>query len=59
MLPQAGVAIGLALTVRQKFPEAGLKLSTIVMAGVLFYEISGPLFAKIAIQKSGEMNKKG
>jgi len=59
MLPQAGVAIGLALTVRQRFPEAGLKLSTIVMAGVLFYEISGPLFAKIAIQKSGEINKEG
>ena len=53
MLPQAGVAIGLVLTVRQRFPEAGLKLSTIVMAGVLFYEISGPLFAKL-LYKSPE-----
>ena len=59
MLPQAGVAIGLALTVRQRFPDIGLKLSTIVMAGVVFYEILGPLFAKLAIQKSGETNQKG
>ncbi|MDD4708426.1 MAG: cation:proton antiporter [Firmicutes bacterium] len=59
MLPQAGVAIGLALTVRQMFPDIGLKLSTIVMAGVVFYEILGPLFAKLAIQKSGETNKRG
>lgn len=56
MLPQAGVAIGLALTVRQQFPDIGLELSTIVMSGVVFYEIVGPLFAKIAIQKSGETN---
>jgi len=54
MLPQAGVAIGLALTVRQRFPGIGLELSTIVMAGVVFYEILGPLFAKLAVQKSGE-----
>ena len=59
MLPQAGVAIGLALTVRQRFPDIGLKLSTIVMAGVVFYEVLGPLFAKLAIQKSGEINKRG
>ncbi|MDD3299122.1 MAG: cation:proton antiporter [Firmicutes bacterium] len=59
MLPQAGVAIGLALTVRQRFPDIGLRLSTIVMAGVVFYEILGPLFAKLAIQKSGETNKRG
>jgi Kef-type K+ transport system membrane component KefB len=59
MLPQAGVAIGLALTVRQRFPGIGLELSAIVMAGVIFYEILGPLFAKLAIQKSGETNKRG
>ncbi len=56
MLPQAGVAIGLALTVKQHFPDIGLGLSTIVMSGVVFYEILGPLFAKIAIEKSGEAN---
>jgi Kef-type K+ transport system membrane component KefB len=56
MLPQAGVAIGLALIVKQQFPDIGLELSTIVMSGVVFYELLGPLFAKIAIEKSGEAN---
>ncbi len=56
MLPQAGVAIGLALIVQEHFPDIGLNVSAIVMSGVVFYEILGPFFAKIAIEKSGEAN---
>ncbi len=54
MLPQAGVAIGLAVLAQERFPVIGKNLSAIVLAGVVFYEILGPLFAKIAIQKAQE-----
>lgn len=56
LLPQAGVAIGLAMVAKQQLPEMGGMLSTVVLGGVFVYEIIGPVCAKIAIQKAGEMN---
>ncbi len=56
LLPQAGVAIGLSMIVRQELPQIGVTLTTVVLGGVLFYEVFGPVLAKYAIQKSGEMN---
>ncbi len=56
LLPQAGVAIGLSMTVRQELPQIGVALTTVVLGGVLFYEVFGPVLAKYGIQKSGEIN---
>lgn len=56
LLPQAGVAIGLTTIVRQELPQIGAQLTAIVLGGVLFYEVIGPILAKYAIEKSGEMN---
>lgn len=56
LLPQGGVSIGLVVLVRQQLPEYAVAISTIIMFSVLIYEITGPVFAKIAIQKSGEIN---
>lgn len=56
LLPQAGVAIGLSMIVRQELPQIGVALTTVVLGGVLFYEVFGPVLAKYAIQKSGEIN---
>jgi len=57
LLPQAGVAIGLSLVVKQTLPELGTTITTIILAGVMFYEIIGPITAKIAIDKAGEIGK--
>lgn len=57
LLPQAGVAIGLSMVARQQFPGLGLSLTTIVLGGVLVYELIGPISAKYAIKKAGEINK--
>ena len=37
-------------------PEYAVAITTIIMFSVLVYEVSGPIFAKIAIQKAGEIN---
>lgn len=56
LLPQGGISIGLIVLVRQQLPEYAAAISSIIMFSVLVYEVSGPIFAKIAIQKAGEIN---
>lgn len=56
LFPQGGISIGLLVLVRQQIPDFAVEISTIIMFSVLIYEISGPIFAKLAIQKAGEIN---
>ena len=56
LLPQGGVSIGLSLIVRQQLPQYAVAINTIIMFSVLIYEVSGPIFAKIAIEKAGEVD---
>ncbi len=55
LLPQGGISIGLSVIVRQQLPQYAVAINTIIMFSVLIYEVSGPIFAKIAIQKAGEI----
>lgn len=63
LLPQGGVSIGLLVLVRKAFPDSALGelnpmyslIYTIIMLSILVYETSGPIFAKIAISKAGEI----
>jgi Kef-type K+ transport system membrane component KefB len=56
LLPQGGISIGLSVLVMQQLPMYAVEITTIIMASVLFYETLGPIFAKISIQKAGEIN---
>jgi len=56
LLPQGGISIGLSVLVMQQLPQYSVEITTIIMASVLFYETLGPIFAKIAIHKSGEID---
>ena len=56
LLPQGGLAIRLAVLVRQQLPEYATDISTIIMFSILVYELLGPIFAKIALQKAGEID---
>lgn len=56
LLPQGGISIGLIVLVRQLLPAHAIAISSIIMFSVLVYEVLGPIFAKIAIQKAGEIN---
>ena len=69
LLPQAGVALGMADLVQEKAAEfsavavGGMTVPEIVMNitlfAVLVYELIGPLLTKIALQKAGEIDPEG
>ena len=59
LFPQAGVAIGLATTANQAFPDshqASLVLAVILTATIV-YEILGPVITKISLKKAGEITE--
>ncbi len=58
LLPQAGVAIGLVLSIYQQkgFEEISELLLTIIMGATVINEIIGPVIAKYSLEKSGEIN---
>lgn len=56
LVPQAGVAIGLSLTASQTLPEPyGLMIRTIILGSTIIYELIGPMVAKYALTKSGQI----
>ena len=55
LLPQAGVAIGMATLVSAQFPQFGAQVNAIVLAATLVYELVGPVITKIALTKAGEI----
>ncbi len=56
LLPQAGVAIGMSQLVSIKFPALASQINTIVLAGVLVFELIGPIITKMALSKAGEIS---
>ena len=57
LLPQAGVSLGMSLTA-MSLGESGLIIRNIALFAVLIYELVGPLFTKIALDKAGEISEK-
>jgi len=52
LLPQAGVAIGMALVASSRFPEYRQIMLPIVIASTVAFEIIGPVFTRLAIKRS-------
>ena len=66
LLPQAGVALGMANLVQQNILDLGTQgaliaeiVVNITLFAVLIYELIGPLLTKIALQKAGEIDPEG
>ncbi len=55
LLPQAGVALGMSVTVAAQFGEAGALIRNITLFCVLIYELVGPVFTKMALTAAGEI----
>ena len=55
LLPQAGVALGMSVTVAQELGSEGAIIRNIVLFAVLIYELFGPMMTKIALTKAGEI----
>ncbi|MBR2951738.1 MAG: cation:proton antiporter [Clostridia bacterium] len=58
LLPQAGVALGMALKA-QELGADGLIVANITLFSVLVYELVGPLLTKIALTRAGEITPEG
>ena len=56
LLPQAGVALGMALIAKEQFPEVGGIIFTTVAATTVIYEIIGPFFVKMALHKTKQIH---
>ena len=56
LLPQAGVAIGLAILAGQQFnAELGQVIIMVVMTATFVMEILGPMLVKVGVKKAGEV----
>ena len=56
LLTQGGISIGLSSIVANELPQFSESIITVILFSVLVYEIMGPIFAKIAITKAGEVD---
>jgi Kef-type K+ transport system membrane component KefB len=54
LLPQAGVALGLALMVAQRYPELGEKVLTTIVGTTFVFELVGPVVTRWQLMVSGE-----
>ena len=56
-MPQAGVAIGMATMVLKQLPaEYSQLIQMVILGATLIYEIAGPLAARTALQRAGEIH---
>lgn len=55
LLPQAGVALGMSVTVAAEFGAEGALIRNITLFCVLIYELVGPVFTKMALTAAGEI----
>ena len=58
LLPQAGVALGMAIKAIELGPEGAI-VRNITLFAVLVYEIVGPYLTKVALTKAGDINEEG
>ena len=52
LLPQAGVAMGMAIVASNHFPELRDSILTIAIASTVVFELIGPIFTMMAINRS-------
>ena len=58
LLPQAGVALGMSVTVAAEFGAEGALVRNIVLFAVLIYELVGPILTKMALTAAGDIQHK-
>jgi Kef-type K+ transport system membrane component KefB len=57
LLPQAGVALGMALVAVNRFPHIGEVVLPIVIGTTVLFELIGPVMTRIALNRVGEVPK--
>lgn len=59
LLPQAGVALGMALFACQRFPQLQATIMPVVISATFIFELVGPVLTKHALMCSGEARVAG
>jgi len=54
LLPQAGVALGMALVAAQRFPVLSHDVISTIVASTALLELIGPVLTRIAVERAGE-----
>ena len=57
LLPQAGVALGMAYQAKTDFGEDGNTILIVVLVATLIYELFGPIGVKYSLEHAGEIHK--
>lgn len=55
LVPQAGVALGVALSAKALYPAYGTMIFTTITATTVVYELIGPISTKYGLKKAGEI----
>jgi len=58
LLPQAGLALALALIMQRTFPSLGVELGTLVLGVVGLNQVLTPILLRVALVAAGEAGKK-
>lgn len=56
ILPQAGVALGMALVAGTRFPELKDQVVAIVVGSTVLFELGGPIMTRLALRRMNEAN---
>lgn len=54
LLPQAGVALGMALIAATHFPDHKNTILSIVIGSTVIFELTGPIFTRVVLHRVGE-----
>lgn len=57
LLPQAGVANGMALIAANQFPQVGLIILPVIVLSTIFFELIGPVFTHISLKRVGDITR--
>jgi len=55
LMPQAGIALGMALIANHRFPESGSIVLNVVVGAVVVFELIGPILTRFALLRSGDV----
>lgn len=54
LMPQAGVALGMALVAAERLPEFATPVLSIAIATTTLFELCGPILTRIAVRRAGD-----
>lgn len=54
MFAQAGLAVGLSLTLTRRLPDIAPAVNTVILSAVMIFEIVGPILVRRSVLRSGE-----